>query len=387
MRDSRITRRAFVRSASTAVAAGAAIALPASGAHAQEAAAGEMPMRKLGKTDLMVSVASLGSFGLTNPGVLEAALDAGVNLIDTGPGYGEGNAERAVGQAMQKRRDEAVLSTKFAGGADATKEQLLSGLDGSLKRLQTDHVDIVQIGMADPGHFANTAFFEAFREAKAAGKARFMGFSAHGDVPNVVTEGIGHDDVAVAMVKYNVMEQEGLNDVLAKAAERSVGVFVMKAGAGNREAEDRQLVEGVDAEGAKVRWALSNANIASVCCRMLSFEDVDKFVAAVKKPLTEADLDFLERYRQRFATAYCRACGSCSAGCPQQVAVADIMRYHMYFRYYGFEKEAMRLYAQLPEERRAGACAGCTGGCTASCPYGLSTKANMVEADGLLTLA
>ena len=107
-----ITRRDFVRKASVAAAATAAVGgSPSKGQEAAEA--GAIPKRTLGKTEKDVTVVCFGSYGLTNPGVLDAAMDAGVDLIDTGPRYAEGQAERVIGEVMKKRRDEVVLSTKF----------------------------------------------------------------------------------------------------------------------------------------------------------------------------------------------------------------------------------------------------------------------------------
>jgi len=384
-----ITRRDFMRCASVAAAAGAATGAGVAPAAAQEAAGpGSIPRRVLGKTEIEVSVASFGSYGLTNPGVLDEALDAGVNLIDTGPRYAEGEAERYIGKVLAKRRDEAVISTKFSDTSPGvTKEEMLQQVDASLRRLQTDRIDVMQIAMVDsPEAFKNPVVYEAFADAKQAGKILHLGFSAHdANLPAVVAEAIEHEEIAAMVIRYNVMQYENLEELLAQAHEKGVGVIAMKLGAGNRDQELKEFAIDGDMQGAAVRWALANDSVTSVCCGMLTFEKVRQFTKAVQEPLTEADLDVLRRYRVAFDSVYCRGCRTCQGSCPTGVAVSQISRFAMYFRHYGFEKDAMRQYAELPEGARAAACEACDGPCATACPYGLETRDAMTEAHRMLT--
>jgi predicted aldo/keto reductase-like oxidoreductase len=83
---------------------------------------------------------------------------------------------------------------------------------------------------------------------------------------------------------------------------------------------------------------------------------------------------------------YCRFCTTCEAACPHGVAVAEIMRYEMYFSCYGREREATRLYRQLPQSATAATCAGCRGPCNAACPFGREVRAGLLEAHAQLDL-
>jgi predicted aldo/keto reductase-like oxidoreductase len=94
----------------------------------------------------------------------------------------------------------------------------------------------------------------------------------------------------------------------------------------------------------------------------------------------------LDRYAREMRDKYCRFCRTCEGRCPHGAAVADVMRYAMYFSGYGREKEAMRLYAALPRERSAGACATCPGPCEGACPFGRAIRAGMVAAHRHLSL-
>jgi predicted aldo/keto reductase-like oxidoreductase len=378
----KLTRRDFFRGASAL--GGAALGVGGSGATAQGR---RMPLRELGRTKLMVSAISFGTHGVENPGVLEAALDAGVNLVDTGPSYRRGEAEKSLGNVMKTRRDDAYIITKWAMKADTTKDELLASLDASLQRLQTDHVDIIQAFMVDdPKLLDKRTLHAAFAEAQKAGKVRFQGFSSHGrTIPDVVERGAASGKFDVCMPKYNFMESSPLEPVMADAASNGMGFAVMKVYAVARQPEIRDPAEAQALKNAAVKWALSNPSVASVCMSMPHFEDVQAMTALAGQQLEDHERSLLEEYAQALSPRYCRSCGTCSEACPERVAIADIMRYRMYFKYYGLEKDSMQLYADLPADQQARACAGCRGHCVGRCPYGLNTHERLLEAHALLT--
>jgi len=151
-----------------------------------------MRYRQIGSSDLNVSEISLGSWLTYGGGVgddqaracVDAALDAGINFIDTANVYATGAAEEFLGDALKGRpRDSYVLATKLYFPMDDTgenqglsREQVLKQIDESLRRLQTDHVDLYQCHRYD----ADTPLeetMEALTEVVRAGKARYLGFS------------------------------------------------------------------------------------------------------------------------------------------------------------------------------------------------------------------
>ena len=151
-----------------------------------------MRYRQIGSSDLNVSEISLGSWLTYGGGVgddqaracVDAAFDAGINFIDTANVYATGAAEEFLGDALKGRpRDSYVLATKLYFPMDDTgenqglsREQVLKQIDESLRRLQTDHVDLYQCHRYD----ADTPLeetMEALTEVVRAGKARYLGFS------------------------------------------------------------------------------------------------------------------------------------------------------------------------------------------------------------------
>ena len=149
-----------------------------------------MKYRKLGDSDLEVSEISLGSWLTYGVGVevdkaracLDAAFDVGINFIDTANIYGRGAAETFLGNALKSRpRDSYILATKLYFPMTDTdfglsREQVEKQLDASLRRLQTDYVDLYQCHRYDSGTPLEETM-EALTRAVESGKTRYIGFS------------------------------------------------------------------------------------------------------------------------------------------------------------------------------------------------------------------
>lgn len=151
---------------------------------------GEVPYRTLGRTGVRVSAIGLGGYHLGNPGeqdairIIRSALDRGINFLDNCWDYHDGDSEVRMGKALRDGyRQRAFLMTKIDG---RTKKAAAQQLDESLRRLQTDHLDLLQfhenIRMDDSDRiFAPGGGMEAVREAQKGGKVRFIGFTGHKD--------------------------------------------------------------------------------------------------------------------------------------------------------------------------------------------------------------
>src|SRR5256885_10405659 len=153
---------------------------------------GEVPYRVLGKTGVHVSMIGMGGFhigqrALTDDDsvrLIRSAIDRGINFMDNSWDYNEGQSEIRMGKALQGGyRAKVFLMTKIDG---RTKEEAAKQIDESLKRLQTDHLDLLQhheiIRFEDPDRiFAPGGAQEAVLAAKQAGKTRFIGFTGHKD--------------------------------------------------------------------------------------------------------------------------------------------------------------------------------------------------------------
>ena len=207
-----------------------------------------MPMRELGRTGLCVSALALGTvelgldYGIAAPGhfgqpaaedairLVHAALDAGINLIDTARAYG--SSESVLGQALRDRRDQVVLATKVstqaAGGVplrgDELRRHMVESLDASLDALQTDYVDIWQIHNVDRNVLEEAEVVsEMFALARQAGKVRFCGGSFYGaEMPLVALD---HNLFDVMQITYSVLDQRLADHFFARAEGQGVGIL------------------------------------------------------------------------------------------------------------------------------------------------------------------
>ncbi|MFE5244291.1 MULTISPECIES: aldo/keto reductase [unclassified Streptomyces] len=151
-----------------------------------------MQYRTLGRTGVQVSTLALGAMNFGSIGrtsqdeataIVDAALDAGINLIDTADMYGEGESEEMVGKAVAGRRDDIVLATKATmpmgderNHRGASRRWLVTELDNSLRRLGVDHVDLYQIHRWDPT-VSDEETLSALTDLQRAGKIRYFGSS------------------------------------------------------------------------------------------------------------------------------------------------------------------------------------------------------------------
>jgi predicted aldo/keto reductase-like oxidoreductase len=187
-------RREFLGRAGLGIAA-STVGVPLLGqavsAHLPAAAAGEMPYRTLGRSGEKVSLVGLGGYhiGLQNDEeesirIIRTAIDRGINFLDNCWDYNDGQSEVRMGKALRDGyRQKVFLMTKIDGQVrDVAAQQI----EESLRRLQTDVIDLVQfheiIRPGDPERiFGPNGSFEAALEAKKAGKLRYIGFTGHKD--------------------------------------------------------------------------------------------------------------------------------------------------------------------------------------------------------------
>jgi aryl-alcohol dehydrogenase-like predicted oxidoreductase len=199
--------------------------------------------RRLGRTNLQVSVVGFGSLSIGLAGteqhrvsqLLNQALDGGLNMIDTAECYGhpdKNHAEILIGNAIGSRRDEYVLSSKvghenghFGQGGDWSSASIQRTIDRSLKRLKTNHLDIVHLHGCSVEVLRNGEVIEALKNARQAGKIRFLAYSGSGDR---VRYAIDTNEFDVVQLTLNVFEQNAIDDLLPLTRERDIGVIVKR---------------------------------------------------------------------------------------------------------------------------------------------------------------
>jgi aryl-alcohol dehydrogenase-like predicted oxidoreductase len=204
-----------------------------------------MQYRTLGRTGVQVSTLVLGAmnFGrIGNTGqdevdaIVGAALDAGVNLIDTADAYGAGQSEEMVGKAIAGRRDDVVLATKAALPMDdernhrgGSRRWLVTELDNSLRRLGVDHVDLYQIHRWDPAT-SDEETLSALTDLQRAGKIRYFGSSTYPAYRIVQAQWSAREHhlgrYVTEQPSYSILQRGIERDVLPVTQEYGLGVLV-----------------------------------------------------------------------------------------------------------------------------------------------------------------
>jgi aryl-alcohol dehydrogenase-like predicted oxidoreductase len=346
-----------------------------------------MRYRPLGRTGLKVSEIAFGAHQVDNPSLMQAALDAGINTFCTSGSYADGREEESIGKVIRaigpRRRDELVVVTGDSLRPGTSRQHILALFESSLRRLGTDHIDVYYLGEACSAADLRVAgLYEAYEEAHRAGKVSHLGVSGHcGGMQECLEAAVADGRFRMLFTKYDFVSYPEVGQILHRAAERGIGTIVFKTEAGARQKEIKDLERGgLSFRQATLRWALANPDVASVAVTITSFDQIKECAGASGTRLTEAESEMLDRYSREMHDKYCRFCRKCEGRCPQGAAVAEVMRYAMYFSGYGREKEAMRLYAALPRERSALACDACVGPCEGACPFGRAIRAGMVAA-------
>jgi aryl-alcohol dehydrogenase-like predicted oxidoreductase len=386
-----ISRRRFLQ---VGAATGLAVApCPATEPGTASRASGEMRYRPLGGTGLRVSEIAFGAHQVDNPSLMQAALDAGINTFCTSGSYLDGREEASIGQVIRaigpRRRQDLVLVTGDPIRPGTSRQRILALIEASLRRLATDHIDVYYAGEAcSPADVRVDGLFAAFEEARRTGKVSHLGVSGHcGGMQNCLNAAIDDGRFRMLFTKYDFVSYPEVGRIFHRAAERGIGTIVFKTDAGGRQKEVRDLEQGgLSFRQATLKWALANPAVSSVAVTITSFDQIREATGAVGSSLTEAESEMLGRYAREMHDRYCRFCRTCEGRCPRGAAVAEVMRYAMYFSSYGREKEAMRLYAALPQKRSAAACEGCVGPCEGACPFGRTIRSEMVAAHRRLSI-
>jgi hypothetical protein len=361
---------------------------------------------RLGRTGLEVPDVGFGSSRLRgDEGVVRHALARGITYFDTAESYTGGQSEETLGRALRGVREQVTLVSKVEAGPDERADAMMRRLEESLRRLQTDRVEIYfNHAVNDPARMANPEWAAFTERARQQGKIRFRGMSGHGGrLAECLDHAIDHDLVDAVLVAHNfgqdpafherftkqldfVAVQSELPRLLAKAKQKDVGVVAMKTLRGARLNDMRPYeAGGATFAQAALRWTLSNPHVDALVVTMTSAEQVDEYLGASGWTRSAAgDARLLVAYERMAHGRICRqGCGACESACPAGVPVADVLRARMYAVDYGDAALGREAYAALGAG--AAACAACSGQpCLGACPDGVPIAQLARDAHGLL---
>ncbi|MGD8891135.1 MAG: aldo/keto reductase [Desulfobacterales bacterium] len=373
--NKKFTRRDFIKRAG-AVGLGSALIPLSDLKQAEGSSSTEMlepmivPTRPFGKTGVNVSILSLGGvLKMSDQLIFRQALKMGVSYWDTADSYGRGKNEKAIGKYFGKFPDDRKKVFLVTKARTSDPKKLTEKLNTSLQRMNTSYVDLYFL------HYVKDAKKELTEEvktwvekAKAKGKIRFFGFSAHKNMENsmLAAAKIGWIDGIMMSYNYRLMVKDKMKKAVDACVKAGIGLTAMKTQASfsanfyssiGSETDDALkmtdnfLKKGYTAEQAKLKAVWENPNIACICSAMPNMTILQANVSAAlnKKPLSRGDKQRMEQYAQQTAPGYCAGCTNiCESEINSEVPIGDVMRFLMYARCYGELENAKLHFNNLP---------------------------------------
>ena len=344
--------------------------------------------RRLGRTNLQISTVGFGGTWiseLTTTNAVEVvrrAFELGITYFDTAKL--DGDSEEKIGAALQDVREKCVIATKTGS---RTRKESLEDFKGSLKRLRTDRLDIIQLhGIDDEKNLAKAmgadGSLQTCKEARKQGLVDFIGITGH--KPRVLVKAVESGEFDTVLVPLNLVTRQALEELLPTAKNHDVGVVAMKPLSAKTStlitclyepslsllSDEPELKELLgESNEAKVNSALRyvmSQDVASVIAGLKSVGEVETAVKAAENysGLTPPEQ---EKFSLDLGNSYCRDCGQCLP-CPQNINIPAVLRFHTLFGVYGLKVWAKKLYSGL--DVRIDKCKGCEE-CMLKCPYQL----------------
>ena len=395
----RTSRREFIK-AGVAGIAGVSIL---KGCSTNRTAPGDQPsarkivFRTLGRTGLSLPVVSMGSvYGID---LVQTALDEGVVYIHTSSGYSERNHERLLGDVFQDRpRDSFVIGTSpdlpydFGGGGlshdlglGADPDLILSSIEGSLRRLKLEYVDIYWLCSISRVETANfEPYLRAFEQLKKSGKTRFVGIGTHSNEPEIIraAAGSGFWDVVLTSYNFRQTHREEVSEAISKAADAGLGVVAMKTQAGVY--WDRSRRQRINMKAA-LKWVLQDENVHTTIPAFSNHEEMREDLSIMEdlRLTPEERRDLRIGTNSGSAGLYCQQCRQCLPQCPARLEIPGLMRAYMYAFGHNQPEKAAETLRGWDSARLA--CRDCTT-CAVRCALGFDIRSRALELYNALRL-
>lgn len=360
------TRRNFLTSALTT---GIGLQVASAAPSAQKL---EMPMRTLGKTGMKVTLLGFGCMTTSDPAVIRAGVDAGINYFDTARGYQNGNNERMVGAALKDVRKTIFLASKTPA---KNAKDAMAQLETSLKELGTDYLDVWHLHSREKAEDIPEELFDVQDEAVKQGKVRFKGVSFHGGHSFMIPWLIEKKRTDVILASYNFTMAPEMDALLEKASNAGIGVVAMKVMAGGFRSNKpgSSLYDRLKKDTAlptALKWAVRRPFVHTSIPGTTDLDQLDENFKAVATGWKEDDSKILAAHLKQIRPLYCSMCGGCEGQCSKGLPVRDIIRYVSYAEGYGEFALGRENWMQLDDAQQSVRCGDCSE-CTVKCRNGV----------------
>ncbi len=402
MEEKRIGRRSFLKTAaiSTATIGVAQSSMAASGIAdtmaEQAAGSSAMPLKELGSTGVKIPILQLGTAQRLDPvydKVMHLCFQEGVTYFDTALSYGWGSSHKAIANFVKQIGDRKQLwiTSKSHSGNPI---RMIAEVDQCLEGLETDYLDLYLMHQINSTRVFDKEYLKVGDQLRKSGKARFFGFSCHGgNVAEIMSAAAKIGGIDAILFRYNFRKygDRELNLAIDACRNAGIGLIAMKTMGGVRRDHEKVVEfrsQDFTLEQAKLKSVWADQRIDSIASEMDSVKVARLNIEAAKseKALTAGETHQLNRLAALTAAYACQGCSHlCESAVNGQVAIADSLRYLMYYEYYGKQEHARELYQTIPPEARRFERAD-LGKATAVCPQGIDIAARLRQAKSVLTV-
>ena len=327
---------------------------------------------RFGKTGMMVTRLGFGGIPIQRQTEAEAVkvvqrcLDLGINYLDTANGYT--TSEERIGKAVKGKRQSVYIATKTFPG---TPEIIEQNLDLSLKRLDTDYIDLYQFHGINDITVLNkildpeNGLYKVFEKAKKAGKIRHIGITSH--QMDAAKAEVKSGKFETIMFPFNFITNEPAKELLPLCREHDMGFIVMKPLAGGM----------LDNATIAFKYLLQFPDMVTIP-GIEKIHEIEEIYGLYQDPqkLTAAERKEMKRMTEELGTRFCRRCDYCQP-CAQQIPISMLMTFPSFVKrlppdWYlkgGFINDGME---------KAANCTEC-GECEERCPFNLPIREMIKE--------
>lgn len=364
-----------------------------------------MKQRKFGKTGANVPILGFGcmrfptinnNYGQIDEeksiSMLRYAIDNGVNYLDSGYTYHEGNSELLIAKALKDGyREKALIATKLPSWEVKSRQDMDRLIDDQLRKLEVEVIDFYLVHAINKSYWENLTkhnIFEFLDSIKKAGKVKHIGFSFHDDI-NLFKEIVDSYDWEFCQIQYNYLDEnyQAGKTGLEYAAKKDLGIVIMEPLRGgtlaNNIPDDMLNILNKDVESKRpVEWALkwlwNDSNIHILLSGMSTMEQLEDNIKIANSSdansLSEKEILNIKEAKDFFLTkvqVHCTNCQYCMP-CPAGVFIPECFRHLNNFHLFDDQKDAAKFQygAFVPEDARASKCVEC-GKCEEHCPQNI----------------
>ena len=340
--------------------------------------------RMLGSTGYKVSEIGFGAMNTRDSELIHAAIDTGINYLDTAHRYMRGVNEEIIGKVMNTKRDKVFLTTKIPMD---DPEDMIKMIETSLKRLRTDHIDLLLLhSTSKKKHLQNGDYQKVFDAARKKGYIRFVGVSTHSNQAEVLDAAVESKFWEAVLVSYNYLSFKRVRQSIEKARKAGIAIIAMKTQRRGTGFPFHDMGD-ITYNQAALKWVLNDPCVDTTIPGMTTFGQLEEDLQVMEMKMTFDDTRILRHYTENLKGYYCygvSGCTGCKDKCPKGVEINEINRCLGYAYGYGDIELAHDNYRVLPRLNRIDICAECDE-CTVRCVNDLNLTENIQRARELFT--